>query len=239
MLNTEESVLLRAHPHPLIIIRQIGFAIILALLPLIISNLTSGSALKFFADHDVWRMSLFVWWVVSFGFIIISMRRWVANVAIVTNSHVVLSNDSLRSQTAWSLPVDKIETMRVTYLSRLHRIIKLGTIELKAGDQFMLLRHIYHPESVVNVITKVTAFLSSTLPEDQNAGLDRRDATEKHLNNDLESVPLITAEHIEQSLQTEANQSWTTPTAHQSVESAHLASNSENNELTEGEAVYF
>ncbi len=231
MQNLEESILFRAHPHPIILIRLLVVAVVLALTPLATFGLWKGLGV-------LW-IPLIIWLLVLISYAYYCVQKWVSNVVIVTNSHVVVRLGSLRNQSTWSLPIDKIERAGITYSSRFNRLLALGTVELMAGDQTMILRQLNHPEVVLNVITKVTEYLSNISIQNEDTVLNQGNTYENN-NVNLRPATLISDEDLEKPLPAQSAQSSLAPVEGQQIDQLVFApADIDINELTEGEAVYF
>lgn len=232
MPTSDESVLLKTRPHPWLIVRIGPIFIIGAFLPVIISIIFSHSALGLYQNHSAAVFVLILWWLLLIGYCLWNVRRWLSDSATVTSSRVALTSGGLNAHTEYSLPLDKIDTARVTYSSRLNRLMKLGTVELKSGDQAMTLRQVYHPEKIVATVTKAAAMstdVAQAVSDDQNNRVEISNGVANH-------IPLVTAEQYHRSLNESPIETWTAPsTSEISVDK----SNEDLDEMTEGKAVYF
>lgn len=160
MPNVDELVLLQARPHPWLLVR-IGLIFIFgAILPLIISAIFSDAAFGLYQNRGAATLILILWWLLLIIYILWSVRRWLSNLATVTDLRVIVESGGLNAQTEYSLPLEKIDTTSVSYSSHLNRLIKMGTVELKSGDQLMTLRHVYYPEKIVAAVTNAAEISS-------------------------------------------------------------------------------
>lgn len=165
-LPQTESIQMRIRPHVLVLLPALTAWLLAILVPLGLARLVNTLFDLSWLENQAVVPFIFIYISLVSVWGLLKVRQWVTSSSYLTESRLLIVQEGLRQRFVWSVDFGRIDSVTISYASRLSRKFGLGTIKIIAGDQSVSMRQVASADAVAaHLVAMAERAQNSHLPD--------------------------------------------------------------------------